>query len=63
MVCYATQKELDIGPNHEKVLKLSEDAPIGELFSNYYQFDDTVVEIENKALTNRGDLFGIFRSI
>jgi phenylalanyl-tRNA synthetase beta chain len=57
MMC--SQKELDIGPNHEKVLKLEEDAPVGEDFATYYQLNDVIVEIENKALTNRGDLFGI----
>jgi phenylalanyl-tRNA synthetase beta chain len=57
MMC--SEKELDIGPNHEKVLQLPKDAPVGESFAKYYHLDDTVVEIENKALTNRGDLFGI----
>jgi phenylalanyl-tRNA synthetase beta chain len=57
MMC--SEKELDIGPNHERVLQLPKDAPVGESFAKYYHLDDTVVEIENKALTNRGDLFGI----
>jgi phenylalanyl-tRNA synthetase beta chain len=57
MMC--SERELDIGPNHEQVLRLPQDAQIGADFAQYYQLDDTVVEIENKALTNRGDLFGI----
>lgn len=57
MLC--SEKELDIGPNHEKVYVLPSDAPVGESFAKYYELDDIVVEIENKALTNRGDLFGI----
>lgn len=57
MLC--SEKELNLGPDHSKVLKLPSDASIGELFSHYYELDDTVMEIENKALTNRGDLFGI----
>ncbi|MDD3474553.1 MAG: phenylalanine--tRNA ligase subunit beta [Candidatus Dojkabacteria bacterium] len=57
MMC--SERELDIGTNHERVLILPKDAPIGELFSKYYQLNDTVINIENKALTNRGDLFGI----
>jgi phenylalanyl-tRNA synthetase beta chain len=57
MMC--SEKELDIGPDHKSVLRLPEDAPVGESFATYYELDDTVVEIENKALTNRGDLFGI----
>lgn len=57
MMC--SEKELDIGPNHDKVLRLPKDAQVGESFADYYELDDTVIEIENKALTNRGDLFGI----
>lgn len=52
-------KELNVGTDHEKVLVLPEDAPVGEPFSKYYELDDFIIEIENKALTNRGDLFGI----
>ncbi|HQI92809.1 MAG TPA: phenylalanine--tRNA ligase subunit beta [Candidatus Dojkabacteria bacterium] len=53
------EKELNIGPDYTHVLRLPKDAPVGESFSKYYELDDTVVDIENKALTNRGDLFGI----
>ncbi len=57
MLC--SERELNIGSDHTKVLKLPSDAPVGESFSKYYNLDDTVIEIENKALTNRGDLFGV----
>ena len=57
MLC--SEKELNIGQNHTNVLVLPSDAPVGKPFSKYYQLDDTVIDIENKALTNRGDLFGI----
>jgi len=57
MLC--SQKELNIGPDDTHVLVLEKDAPVGVPFAQYYQFDDVVVGIENKALTNRGDLFGI----
>ena len=52
-------KELNIGTDHERVLVLAKNSPVGQPFSKYYNLDDTVIEIENKALTNRGDLFGI----
>jgi phenylalanyl-tRNA synthetase beta chain len=52
-------RELNLGNNHTRVMVLPEDAPIGESFGEYYNLNDTVIEIENKALTNRGDLFGI----
>ncbi|MDD2270483.1 MAG: phenylalanine--tRNA ligase subunit beta [Candidatus Dojkabacteria bacterium] len=57
MMC--SEKELNIGPNHEKVLVLDSQAQVGISFSDYYDFNDVVIDIENKALTNRGDLFGI----
>mgnify|MGYP003771122929 CR=1 FL=1 len=57
MLC--SQKELNIGSDDTHVFVLEEDAPIGTPFAQYYQLDDVVIEIENKALTNRGDLFGI----
>ncbi|HNR53196.1 MAG TPA: phenylalanine--tRNA ligase subunit beta [Candidatus Dojkabacteria bacterium] len=53
------EKELNLGSDYTKVMRLPKDAPIGEDFAKYYELDDTIVDIENKALTNRGDLFGI----
>jgi phenylalanyl-tRNA synthetase beta chain len=57
MLC--SEKELNIGPDHSTVLKLESEAKVGLSFVNYFEFDDVVINIENKALTNRGDLFGI----
>ena len=54
-----SEKELNIGDDHENVLVLPKDSPVGEEFAKYYDMNDTVIEIENKALTNRGDLFGV----
>ncbi len=57
MLC--SEKELNIGANHDHVLKLPADAPVGTSFAKYYGLDDYIIDIENKALTNRGDLFGV----
>lgn len=54
-----SKMELNIGMNHKHVMKLPKDAPIGKSFAKYYHLDDCVIDIENKALTNRGDLFGL----
>ncbi len=54
-----SERELNLGPDHTVVMKLPQDAPVGQSFSQYYGLDDFIIEIENKALTNRGDLFGI----
>jgi phenylalanyl-tRNA synthetase beta chain len=52
-------RELNLGNNHARVMVLPKDAPVGQPFAEYYDLNDTIIEIENKALTNRGDLFGI----
>jgi len=52
-------RELNLGNDHSRVMVLPDDAPVGESFAEYYNLNDTIIEIENKALTNRGDLFGI----
>lgn len=54
-----SEKELNLGPDHTIVMRLPKDAKVGESFAKYYGLDDYVIDIENKALTNRGDLFGI----
>jgi len=54
-----SEKELNIGNDHTVVMRLPNDAPVGKSFAEYYQLDDFIIDIENKALTNRGDLFGI----
>ena len=55
----ASEKELNLGVDHSKVMTLDSDAVVGQSFAEYYGLDDIVLDIENKGLTNRGDLFGI----
>jgi len=55
----ASARELNLGNDHARVMVLPQDAPVGQPFAEYYDLNDTIIEIENKALTNRGDLFGI----
>ncbi len=54
-----SEKELNIGNDHTIVMRLPSDAPVGKPFGEYYDLDDFIIDVENKALTNRGDLFGI----
>ncbi len=54
-----SEKELDFGSDHSKVMRLEEDAPAGEFFGKHYGLGGKVIDIENKALANRGDCFGI----
>lgn len=54
-----SEKELNLGNDHTIVMRLPDDAPVGKSFAQYYELDDFIIDVENKALTNRGDLFGI----
>lgn len=51
-------RELGIGDNHDGIIELSEDAPVGKDIHDYLPINDIIVEIDNKSLTNRPDLWG-----
>lgn len=55
----ASEKELDFGGDHSKVMRLEQDAPVGQLLKEHYNLGGKIIDIENKALANRGDCFGI----
>jgi phenylalanyl-tRNA synthetase beta chain len=55
----ASEKELGISNNHENVLILDMDCKVGDSIAEILELNDCVLEIENKALTNRADTFGI----
>lgn len=55
----ASAKELGLSNDHESVMVLDTDLDAGTKFTDYIDFDDIVIEIENKALANRADCFGI----
>lgn len=42
----------------EGIMMLPEDAPIGESVFSYLHQEDVILEIDNKSITNRPDLFG-----
>ncbi len=50
MICSA--RELGLGENHDGILVLPEDAPLGAYFAKHYGLDDTVLDI--KILPDRG---------
>ena len=59
-------KELGISDNHDGILELPSDAPVGMNIKEYLPIEDIIVEIDNKSLTNRPDLwrhYGIAREI
>ena len=55
----ASSKELDLNNDHDGLLELDKPAVVGQKFSDLYELDDIIIEIENKMLTHRPDCFGI----
>jgi phenylalanyl-tRNA synthetase beta chain len=54
----ASAKELAIGDNHEGILAVDKNVTPGTPFSEVYDLDDTIIDIENKMFTHRPDCFG-----
>lgn len=55
MLCSA--RELDLGDDHNGIMELDEDAPIGESYALYTGLNDPVFDLE--ITPNRGDCLGI----
>ena len=56
MMC--SYKELELGDDHDGIIELAEDAPLGMSFVDYAKLDDPTIEI---AITpNRQDCLGIY---
>lgn len=49
--------ELGLGDDHAGILILDEKAKVGEQFASYMGLDDQIMEVDNKSLTNRPDLW------
>lgn len=56
MMC--SGKELGISDDHSGIIELSDDTPLGEDIKKLYPIEDIIVEIDNKSLTHRPDLWG-----
>lgn len=55
----ASAKELDLFDDHEGILEVDKNAASGTRFSEVYELDDYLLDIENKSLTHRPDTFGV----
>lgn len=53
-----SEKELGLSDNHEGLMVLPEDAPVGKDIKELYEIEDVIFEVDNKSLTNRPDLWG-----
>lgn len=56
MIC--SEKELGISDNHDGIMELPQDAPLGSSLAEYMRYEDTVYDVE--ITPNRPDLLGIF---
>lgn len=50
--------ELGIGADDDGIMDITENVPLGEDIKKVWPVDDVVLEIDNKTLTNRPDLWG-----
>jgi phenylalanyl-tRNA synthetase beta chain len=55
MMC--STRELELGEDHEGIIELPEDAPIGTAYADYAHLDDPVVEVS--ITPNRQDCMGV----
>ncbi len=56
MMC--SEFELEISQNHDGIINLPADAPIGAKYAQYKGLDDIIIEI--KLTPNRGDCLGVY---
>ena len=56
MIC--SEKELEMSDQHAGIMELAADAPVGKRLIDYLGVLDSVLEIDNKSLTHRPDLWG-----
>ena len=55
MLC--AEDELGLGSDHEGILILPSNLKLGESLTKALKLDDTILDVENKSLTHRPDLF------
>jgi len=55
MLC--AEDELGLGHNHNGIMILTKGKP-GQSFASYLKLDDIIIEVDNKSLSNRPDLWG-----
>ncbi|MFA5247639.1 MAG: phenylalanine--tRNA ligase subunit beta [Patescibacteria group bacterium] len=55
MIC--AEDELGLGEGHDGIMVL-EKAKVGQDFGEYLKLDDIILEVDNKSLSNRPDLWG-----
>jgi phenylalanyl-tRNA synthetase beta chain len=55
----SSAKELDLYDDHTGIISIDKDVKPGSGFATVYELDDYLLDIENKSLTHRPDVFGM----
>ncbi len=50
--------ELGLGEDHSGILILDKNAKVGRSLAEHFKMEDTIIEVDNKSLSNRPDLWG-----
>lgn len=50
--------ELGLGEDHSGILILEKNAKVSSPLADYFKMEDTILEVDNKSLSNRADLWG-----
>ncbi len=53
-----SEHELGVSDNHDGIIDLPENTPLGVDIKSVLDIEDTIFEVDNKSLTNRPDLWG-----
>ena len=53
-----SEEELGVGYDDDGIIELPDEYEVGKSIKEYIPIDDIIVEIDNKSLTNRPDLWG-----
>ena len=54
-----SSRELDFADDHSGILVLDTEAAAGTALADVYDLNDVIIEVENKSLTHRPDMFGM----
>lgn len=58
MIC--SEKELGLGDDHDGILVLEPEAVVGRKLTSLPSIEDWIIEIDNKSINHRPDLWGIY---
>ncbi|MBL8696105.1 MAG: phenylalanine--tRNA ligase subunit beta [Planctomycetes bacterium] len=58
MIC--SERELGLGDEHDGILVLESEAEVGKPVASLRSFEDWVIEIDNKSVNHRPDLWGVY---